>query len=286
MKKYNIRFNKTRGQEGRGTIDHVWRVFEGDKEYLFKNLDINVPVKSELDVNGIDYNITCEGTLKINKETSTAVIVSASPPPALVALDATHIHNLFPTPVGIFKLNRALSETELSYLQSLETKSNVGNSSSKSSLVLENKKLFGIRKFVDTSLDTYFQTVYNPKNDVSIHMTQSWVNYTKPGQFHHKHAHPNSFVSGVFYAQVKDTDQISFFREVYNTFDIASKEYGTYNSNRSQINVEDGMLLLFPSSLVHMVNPVQGAHTRISIAFNTFPKGEIGDANSMMGLTL
>ena len=59
--KYHIRFNKTRGQQGRGTVDHVWRVFEGDKEYLVKHLDITVPVKSEKDKNGLDYNITCDG---------------------------------------------------------------------------------------------------------------------------------------------------------------------------------------------------------------------------------
>ena len=74
MKTYHIRFNKTRGQEGRGTIDHVWRVFEGEKEYLFKNLDITVQVKSEKDTNGIDYNIVCQGNLTIDKETSTAII--------------------------------------------------------------------------------------------------------------------------------------------------------------------------------------------------------------------
>ena len=51
MNKYTIRFNKTRGQTGRGTLDHVWRVFENDKEYLFKHLDITVPVKSEKDLN-------------------------------------------------------------------------------------------------------------------------------------------------------------------------------------------------------------------------------------------
>lgn len=75
MNKYSIRFNKSRGQPGRGTPDHVWRVFENDsKEYLFKNLDITVPVKSEKDKNGVDYNICCEGLLKIDKETSTAII--------------------------------------------------------------------------------------------------------------------------------------------------------------------------------------------------------------------
>lgn len=76
MKKYRIRFNKSRGQPGRGTVDHVWRVFEDDeKEYLFKNLDISVPVKSEKDANGLDYNIFCYGVLEVNKATSTAIIV-------------------------------------------------------------------------------------------------------------------------------------------------------------------------------------------------------------------
>ncbi len=76
MKKYAIRFNKSRGQAGRGSVDHVWRVFENGKEYLFKNLDITVPVKSEKDENGVDYNITCNGFLSIDRETSTANITA------------------------------------------------------------------------------------------------------------------------------------------------------------------------------------------------------------------
>jgi len=73
MNKYGIRFNKTRGQPGRGTEDHVWRVFEnGGKEYLFKHLDITVPVKDERD--GMDWNIVCYGVLSIDRDTSTAII--------------------------------------------------------------------------------------------------------------------------------------------------------------------------------------------------------------------
>lgn len=74
MSKYRIRFNKSRGQPGRGTVDHVWRVFEGDKEYLFKHLDIRVPVKSEKEESSEDWNIVCEGALSIDRENSTAVI--------------------------------------------------------------------------------------------------------------------------------------------------------------------------------------------------------------------
>jgi hypothetical protein len=72
--KYSIRFNKTRGQEGRGTPDHCWRVFEEGKEYLFKNVQINIPCRTEKDLNGQDWNFVCEGTMVIDRATSTAVI--------------------------------------------------------------------------------------------------------------------------------------------------------------------------------------------------------------------
>jgi hypothetical protein len=70
--KFQIRFNKTRGQENRGTMDHVWRVFEDDKEYLLKNVRMNV--SSYGAKTGEDWSICCEGVLKIDRETSTGRI--------------------------------------------------------------------------------------------------------------------------------------------------------------------------------------------------------------------
>jgi len=75
MNKYWIRFNKSRGQDGRGTVDHVWRVFENNQEYLFKNVKLNVPSFSER--TGEDWNICCHGKMTIEKETSTAIINEA-----------------------------------------------------------------------------------------------------------------------------------------------------------------------------------------------------------------
>jgi hypothetical protein len=74
MNKYRIRFNKSRGQEGRGTLDHVWRVFEGDKEYLVKHFKLNVPSESEIESNGADWNVVCNGVLTLDRGTSTAII--------------------------------------------------------------------------------------------------------------------------------------------------------------------------------------------------------------------
>ena len=73
MPRYLVRYNKTRGQPGRGTADHVWRVFEnGAKERLFKHLKISVPVWDE-QAHG-EWNIACDGKLTIDRETSTAII--------------------------------------------------------------------------------------------------------------------------------------------------------------------------------------------------------------------
>ena len=76
MNKYCIRFNKSRGQEGRGTVDHVWRVFENGKEYLLKNVRIDVPSYSEKEEMSEDWNIACNGYMTLDRTTSTAIIKS------------------------------------------------------------------------------------------------------------------------------------------------------------------------------------------------------------------
>jgi hypothetical protein len=43
--------------------------------------------------------------------------------------------------------------------------------------------------------------------------------------------------------------------------------------------------MLFPSSLTHMVETVQG-DDRVSLAFNTFPAGYVGDESSLTELHL
>jgi hypothetical protein len=67
-----VRFNKSRGQDGRGSIDHVWRIFDNNKEYVVKNVQINVPSWGAK--TGEDWSICCEGIITVDKETSTITI--------------------------------------------------------------------------------------------------------------------------------------------------------------------------------------------------------------------
>ena len=193
------------------------------------------------------------------------------------------INNLFPTTVAGFELGRDLSEVEREYLFNLETRPNAGNTTSIATDVLDQPELHSLTEFLNNSLQEYFNAVYVPKYNAKLSITQSWVNYTQPGQFHHKHNHSNSLISGVFYIKAKkETDKLHFFKEDYRQIKIVTKDFNLHNSQSWWLASETGTLYLFPSSLTHMVEQVKGEDTRISLSFNTFPRGIIGEE---MGLT-
>jgi uncharacterized protein (TIGR02466 family) len=197
------------------------------------------------------------------------------------------IHNLFPTPIGRYVLPRMLETSEVSFIQDQDTRGNIGNSTSKDNNVLNRTELKDVKSFIETSLYDYFTSVYNPKHKVNLRITQSWINYTKPGQYHHKHKHPNSFVSGVFYPKAnKETDRIYFYKNGSDLIKLPPKEWNTWNSESWWFDVGTGDLIIFPSSLEHMVETVQGNDTRISLSFNTFLVGNIGEELELTGLQI
>ena len=64
------------------------------------------------------------------------------------------------------------------------------------------------------------------------------------------------------------------------------KQWNVYNSNLWWFPVETGQLILFPSSLTHSVETKKGNNTRISLAFNTFVKGTIGNNTELTEIVL
>jgi hypothetical protein len=74
--KYRIRYNTRAGEPSRGSVDHKWRVFdENNKEYICKEVWIQVPSWTQQDPNNKDWNIECIGTMKIDKQNSVIEII-------------------------------------------------------------------------------------------------------------------------------------------------------------------------------------------------------------------
>ena len=197
------------------------------------------------------------------------------------------IHNLFPTALGMFDLGRDFTETEIAFIKNQEKRNNMGNTTSVDNTILKNPELKGVKDFIEQSVANYFKEVYAPKNETTLRVTQSWCNYTEPGQWHHKHAHPNSFISGVLYPQAnKETDKIYFYRDAYQQLKPPTNEWNIYNSESWWMEAYTGRLFIFPSHLTHMVETVEGKQTRISLSFNTFPIGNFGHDEALTGLHL
>ena len=195
------------------------------------------------------------------------------------------LHNLFPTPVGFFETD-LIDETLLDFVNQLEQRANQGNTTSTDSYVLNNPEFEAIKSFIDSSLNEYLEQTINPKEPIDLTITQSWINYSEPGQFHHKHAHPNSLVSGVLYLTSSSEDKIYFYRGGYQQLKIPPLAWNMYNSESWWFEANSGKLVLFPSYLEHMVPQVAPPGPRISLSFNTFPLGLLGSEQELTQLDL
>lgn len=195
------------------------------------------------------------------------------------------LENLFPTPIGFFNYEDGLTAEEKKYLVDQEQRPNEGNTSSVNKYVLKSKELANLTTYIEKCAHQYFMATICPKYDVNLSITQSWVNWTKPGQFHHKHSHHNSLISGCFYVNAnKETDKIFFYKDKYKFLDFPPADWNAYNSDSWWYSVGENMLIFFPSGLTHMVQPVGGEETRISLAFNLFPVGYVGEEDALTAL--
>jgi len=202
------------------------------------------------------------------------------------------INNIFPTPIYTTKIDRKFTKQELKFVneQKKHCMSNTGNINTKDNYVLNRKEFKNIKKFLDKHCKNYLNTIICPKNNINLYITQSWLNYTEANQYHHKHAHPNSIISGVFYfdSDIKN-DKILFssskgYEQIKPIID--ETKYNIWNSETWFFPVETGNLFMFPSSTNHQVETKQGTNTRISLAFNTFYKGTVGSNKALTELIL
>jgi len=199
------------------------------------------------------------------------------------------INGIFSTPIYISKLNRELSLLELKFVEKNKKNvyKNTGNTTSNNNYILNEKQFVNIKKELDLRIKDYFDKIICPTNKITPYITQSWLNYTETNQYHHRHQHPNSLVSGVFYINChEEHDKIKFFNDNYKTIRFEIKDWNIWNSETWWFSVKTGDIILFPSSLTHMVENKEGTNTRISLAFNVFIKGTVGNNKDLTELIL
>ena len=151
--------------------------------------------------------------------------------------------------------------------------------------------LYDVQKFCKHTLKIYLKEIEGVNTDLAgLKITQSWLNKNKPSEGHSPHTHSNSIISGVFYIKCLPNDCINLqnnhFR-LYNTMEFPIMKSTLWNTSNYAQDVIAGDLILFPSWMSHFVSPNETKDKeRISLAFNTFPIGELGNSQHATHLVL
>lgn len=104
-----------------------------------------------------------------------------------------------------------------------------------------------------------------------IEITGCWANVGFPGSRHGSHAHPNNYLSGVYYVKAPPGgNTINFLDPRPQAAGMVppSSQVSPLTSQRITIDVRAGTLLLFPAWLTHSVDVNRAREERISVAFN------------------
>jgi uncharacterized protein (TIGR02466 family) len=187
-------------------------------------------------------------------------------------------HSIFSTPVGVYQLNRKFTKEEKNATNLCLKKlvNNLGNKYSEDTQVLNKPEFCDINDFCKKSIKEFYSDVYG-ETKTKLRITQSWLNISKPNEFHHKHCHPNSYISGVLYIETTENDKINFYnpslRERF--YQETPTIFNQFNSRVWWLPATEGTLYLFHSDLEHEV-PQVSSKKRISLSFNTFFDSDFG----------
>jgi hypothetical protein len=167
---------------------------------------------------------------------------------------------MFPTPLGV-EFNIKMSNNEKSFLLDAEyhlhEKYNM--------IVSRNKYIINdvpiLKASIQQHLDEYSKVALATTEKLII--TQSWCSkHENSKEYVFPHAHQNSIISGVYYVAADDAAEgLTFYRNEKINGDIiawptSTNLVSTYNWDWETISIKQGMLLLFPSKILHQPRPL------------------------------
>ena len=124
--------------------------------------------------------------------------------------------------------------------------------------------LQGVMAYARRALAPY----YGGWQTSDLRLGSYWANVMGPGGFNAPHHHHPQHWSGVYYVSVPQvggtSDDTSGMIEFLNPSPIQSH----WGAGSFAYGPRPGAMLLFPSSLVHLVHPHQAEDKRVSIAYN------------------
>lgn len=99
-----------------------------------------------------------------------------------------------------------------------------------------------------------------------------WINLNQNNNITSPHIHSGSLFSGILYIKAENSGEIVFMNPIaahqYVIDPSCVNKFNEFTSYTIKVKPEVGKLIIFPSWLMHYVEPNQNNNDRISVAFN------------------
>lgn len=117
---------------------------------------------------------------------------------------------------------------------------------------------------------TEFGKAYGIKSSKTV-LDDCWFNIAPPGEYQEFHSHQNSHFALVYYVKAPENCGNIVFRSMVETtvhYVPNYDETNVLNLNIFDITPKEGLMIIFPAHLQHMVKKNKSKQDRISIAMN------------------
>jgi uncharacterized protein (TIGR02466 family) len=185
----------------------------------------------------------------------------------------------FPTPIWSFEINEINNKQIIDYAEALSKTSpgrvftNCGGWQSNDFMInnCQHEELLKLSLLVERKgLEIASELELKP--NLQLRMANFWLNVNKKGHFNRHHSHPSSFLSASYYVKApQDCGQI-IFEHPFPFMDYWWNTYTAANTYASHLTVsyrpKPGLLVIFPSWLLHRVEANASEELRISVSFN------------------
>jgi len=192
------------------------------------------------------------------------------------------ISAVFATPVYKSDNLYKLTNEQLDYLKTLEMiKNKGGNFLTTRKDIMNDESMKDFKHWCLLNVRAFAKQL-GASERTSFYITQSWMNRNPPHSYHHTHMHPNSIFSCIYYVE-GDKCPTYFYRyddrTSFGNFAFYENDKGSnaFTATKAGVMNEVGRLVIFPSSMVHDVDNNESDKDRVTISFNTFIRGEMGE---------
>jgi len=149
--------------------------------------------------------------------------------------------------------------------------------------LLHEEKYKQILESIQNEINYYVYNILNVSKDITFNISTSWLmKHTDSKHFSQPHVHVGAILSGCLYIKTDkkcgnikflDYQQQCISRALPYPFSFNYEKYNIYNSSEWEIEVEDDLLLIFPSDLYHYTERNFSAEPRYCICFDVVAEG-------------